>query len=215
MAECSIAGDELRGFRLRGLKLSLRAFWTALPLVAVALLFWNQELMLLIIIPGLVAFAAGYSTFRWLGQMKLPLSERFIVDGDALIREVGGREKTRIHYSRMKGIFRNRHAMTLRAESVVVIPVESAGFDSVAQALSKWGDTQRPRNILEDVVAKPGAGLLVLTLVSGAFVYMSVTLHEGAIFAWLVAGVWLGLIVAEVLWRSVAAWAKRTRPTTF
>lgn len=212
MVECSIAGEDLRAFRVRGLKMSLRAFWTALPVLIIALWHWQEEFMLLLIISGLVLFAAGYSALRWLSHMKRPANERFIVDGDALIHQVGGAEKTRIHYSRMKGIFRNRHAMTLRAEDVVIIPVKSEGFDAIAVALSKWGDTQTPKSVLGDALSVSGVGLLILVLASGVFLYMT---YENAIFGWLVGGVWLGLFIAELLWRIGGAWARQTRPTTF
>lgn len=213
MVECSIAGEDLRTFRVRGLKMSLRAFWTALPVLITAVVFWQEEFVLLVAIPSVVLLAAGYSTLRWLGHMKLPASERFIVDGDVLIHEVGGTEKTRIHYSRMKGIFRNRHAMTLRGEDLVIIPVKSEGFDSVAKALLKWGDTQPPSSTLDGSLASAIA-LLALILVSGVFLFAMMK-YDNAMLGWFVGGVWAGLSIAEVLWRSAAAWARQPRPTAF
>lgn len=213
MVECSIADEDLRTFRVRGLKMSLRAFWTALPVLITAVVFWQESFVLLVAIPSVVLLTAGYSALRWLGHLKLPASERFIVDGDALIHEVGGTEKTRIHYSRMKGIVRNRHAMTLRAEDLIIIPVKSEGFDSIAKALSKWGDTQTPSSTLDGSLASTIA-LLALVLVSGVFLFMMMK-YDNAMLGWFVGGVWAGLIIAEVLWRSAAAWARQPRPTAF
>lgn len=211
MAECSIEGDELRAFRVRGLRLSLRACWTALPILIVALVFWRPEFVLLVAIPAVVTLAASYSAMRWFTEMRMPAHERFLVDGDALIREVGGAEKTRVHYSRMKAIFCNRHAMVVNGEASIVIPVKSEGFASIAEALSKWGDTQTPSSILNDMLSA-GVGILILALASATALYLS---YHNDMFRWFALGVFAGLVLAEVTWRVAAAWAKQTRPTTF
>lgn len=214
MAECSISGDTLLAFRVRGLKLSLRVFFTALSVLVLTLVFWNENLVMLVAISGIIVLTTGYSALRWLRYLKLPTNERFAVEDDTLIHYVGGIEKTRIHYSRMKGVFRHRHAMTLRAEDSVIVPVNCEGFNSLTEALSGWGDTQTPPSILGDLLSVPGVGLVILTLVSGAFVYLTAA-HDMDLFAWLAAGVWAGLLVAEVFWRLAAASAKQPRPSTF
>lgn len=208
LIECSIAGEELWAFRIRGLKTNLRALGVTLPMLFVigALCDDDAGMALLFLAPIVIAPASAYGAWRWRRELKRPGLERFIVDGGSVVREVGGVVKARLQNAHVRAAFRTRNSLILRGHVTIEIPSTSDGFPSVVETLSKRFDIQTDASVFS--LFRFGVALFTF------LVTMTFCVVASYSWIWATAASGIGLLLVELTWRVITAQAP-SRPTTF
>ena len=208
--ECSISGDALWAFRIRGLKKNLRAFGVSFPMLVVITAYGGDDagIALLFLVPVITTLTSGFNAWRWLREMKRPGFERFIVDGHSIVRQVGESVIARMQLAHIRVVFRSERSVLLRGHLTIEIPSTSDRFASLIEALSTKCDVQMNTSLFS--VSRLGLGLFGLLAVMTLLMAAS---YDGML-ASACASSGIGLVLAELTWRLSTRFS-RSRPMAF
>lgn len=191
----TLEAKPLQEFRATRTRQSVRVLGSSLPVSIVSLYAWDPLLTLLVIIAGVVTLASAWASVRAVQELALPLSERYAIVDDVLIRQVGEHERARLPRASVRSMMLDRIGFVAAgAGRQIFIPSAAEGFKAIVEVLQTWGPVHTRSSVMHDVGKQAGLrGLIRAALTALALVYVVIATGE-----------WVGIVVGELIGLSLA-----------